>query len=88
MAGTVDLVQRVWTGIELTSDVLRFNPQLPDEINRLDMRVRYRGYSLDVRLTRDTLTIRGRARALAPIRLGFRNEVHEFAGGTRIFTLT
>jgi trehalose/maltose hydrolase-like predicted phosphorylase len=88
MAGTVDLVQRVWTGIELTSDVLRFNPQLPDEIKRLDMRVRYRGYSLDVRLTRDTLTIRGRDRGLAPIRLGFRNEVHKFAGGTRIFTLT
>lgn len=85
MAGTVDLVQRVWTGIELTSDVLRFNPQLPEEINRLDMRVRYRGYSLDVRLTRDTLTIRGRDRGLAPIRLGFRNEVHEFAGGTRDF---
>lgn len=75
-------------GIELTSDVLRFNPQLPDEINRLDMRVRYRGYSLDVRLTRDTLTIRGRDRGLAPIRLGFRNEIHEFASGTRIFTLT
>ena len=29
MAGTVDLVQRVATGIEVTGDVLRFNPQLP-----------------------------------------------------------
>ena len=42
MAGTVDLVQRVATGIEVTRDVLRFNPQLPPELERLDMRIRYR----------------------------------------------
>jgi len=29
MAGTVDLVQRVSTGIEVTGDVLRLNPHLP-----------------------------------------------------------
>ena len=50
MAGTVDLVQRVATGIEVTRDVLRFNPQLPPELERLDMRIRYREHSLDLRL--------------------------------------
>jgi trehalose/maltose hydrolase-like predicted phosphorylase len=65
MAGTVDLVQRVSTGIEATGDVLRFNPRLPDEIVRLDMPVSYRGHSLDIRLTRETLTIRGRDRGPA-----------------------
>jgi trehalose/maltose hydrolase-like predicted phosphorylase len=89
MAGTVDLVQRVSTGIEVTGDVLRFNPQLPEDIKRLDMRVRYRGHALDVRLTRQSLTIRGRDVGPFPIRLGFRDEVHEFAGGsTRVFQLT
>ena len=69
--------------------MLRFNPQLPEDIDRLDMRVRYRGHSLDVRLTRKTLTIRGRDLGPLPIRLGFRDEVHEFAGGgTRVFQLT
>ncbi|HSK09072.1 MAG TPA: glycosyl hydrolase family 65 protein, partial [Vicinamibacterales bacterium] len=88
MAGTVDLVSRVSTGIEVTGDVLRFNPELPREIGRLDMRIRYRGHSLDLQLTRDTLTIRGRDGGRVPIRIGFRNDVYEFAAGsTRVFPL-
>ncbi len=87
MAGTVDLVQRVSTGIEITGDVLRLNPQLPQELARLDMRIRYRGHSLDLRLTRETLTVRERERGAAPINLGFKDEVYEFAGGTRVFKL-
>jgi beta-phosphoglucomutase family hydrolase len=88
MAGTVDLVQRVSTGIEVTEDVLRLNPRLPQELERLDMRIRYRGHALDLRLTRDTLTVRGRDRGAAPIQLGIKNEVYEFAcGSTRVFNL-
>ena len=37
MAGTVDLVQRVSTGIEITGDVLRLNPRLPEELERLSV---------------------------------------------------
>jgi trehalose/maltose hydrolase-like predicted phosphorylase len=87
MAGSVDLVQRVSTGIEVTGDTLRLNPQLPQGMDRLDMRIRYRGHSLDVRLTRESLIVRGQDRGPAPIRLGFKNEVYEFSGGTRAFTL-
>ena len=87
MAGTVDLVQRVSTGIEVTGDVLRLNPRLPEELERLDMRIRYRGHSLDLRLIRDSLTVRERERGAAPIRLGFKDEVYEFAGGTQVFNL-
>ncbi|MGH8315057.1 MAG: glycoside hydrolase family 65 protein, partial [Steroidobacterales bacterium] len=89
MAGTVDLVQRVSTGIEITGDVLRLNPRLPQGVERLDMRIRYRGHSLDLRLTRDALTVRGREGGAAPITLGFKNEVYEFAAGsTRVFELS
>ena len=88
MAGSVDLVTRVSTGIEVTGDVLRFNPKLPQELGRLDMRIRYRGHTLDLRLTRNAFTIRGREVGLAPINLGFKNEVYEFIGGsTREFKL-
>lgn len=88
MAGTVDLVQRVSTGIEVTGDVLRLNPQLPEGLARLDMRIRYRGHSLDLRLTSDTLTVRGREPGPPPIKLGIKDEVYEFVGGsTRVFTL-
>jgi trehalose/maltose hydrolase-like predicted phosphorylase len=89
MAGTVDLLQRVATGIELTGDMLRFNPRLPEGLARLDMRIRYRGHSLDLYLTRETFTVRGRERGIAPIRMAVRDEVHEFAcGSTRTFRLS
>jgi beta-phosphoglucomutase family hydrolase len=88
MAGTVDLVQRALTGIEVSGDVLRLDPRLPEEVERLDMRIRYRGHSLDLRVARDTLTVRGRDRGAAPIRLAVRGETCEFAGaGTRVFRL-
>ena len=88
MAGTVDLVQRVSTGIEITGGVLRLDPRLPQELARLDMRIRYRGHSLDLRLTRDALTVRGRERGTAPIKLGIQGEVYEFiCGSTCVFKL-
>jgi trehalose/maltose hydrolase-like predicted phosphorylase len=88
MAGTVDLVQRVSTGIEVTGGVLRLNPRLPEEIERLDMRIRYRGHSLDLTLTRDRLTILDRETAAPPIRLDVRGQEHELApGSTRTFAL-
>jgi beta-phosphoglucomutase family hydrolase len=88
MAGTVDLVQRVWTGIEVKGDVLRLHPQLPQDIERLDMRIRYRGHSLDLRLTRDSITIRGRDVAAPPISLCVDGELCQFVSGTtRVFRL-
>ena len=88
MAGTVDLVQRVSTGIEVRGDVLRLNPELPRELERLDLRIRYRGHSLDLRLTRDSLTVRGRDGAAAPISLCVDGELCEFVSGTtRVFRL-
>ena len=88
MAGTVDLVQRVSTGIEVRSDVLRLTPELPREMARLDMRIRYRGHSLDLRLTHDSLTVRSRDGAPPPITLFVDGEVSELVSGTtRVFRL-
>jgi len=89
MAGTVDLVQRVSTGIEVRGDVLHLNPELPRELERLDMSIRYRGHSLDLRLTRDAFAVRGRDGTAPPISLCVNGKVGEFASGTtRVFRLT
>jgi trehalose/maltose hydrolase-like predicted phosphorylase len=87
MAGTVDLLQRVATGIETRNNVLRLDPKLARGIRRLDMRIRYRGHTLDLRVTADTLTVRGRERGPVPIRMALDNEEFEFAGDTRVFQL-
>ena len=88
MAGTVDLIQRVSTGIEAKGDVLKLDPELPLEMEALDMRIRYRGHSLDLQLTRDALTVRGHDHEAAPISLCVAGEVCKFVGGsTRVFRL-
>jgi magnesium-transporting ATPase (P-type) len=46
MAGTVDLVQRCYLGIEPRQGVLWLNPRLPNELTRLRLRIRYRQASL------------------------------------------
>ena len=52
------------------------------------MRIRYRGHSIDLRLTRDALTVRGRDRDAAPISLSVAGKIYEFVSGTtRIFQL-
>jgi trehalose/maltose hydrolase-like predicted phosphorylase len=88
MAGTVNLIERVTIGIEISGDMLRLNPGLPRELDRVDGRVRYRGYSLDVTLTRDALTVHARDAGPVPIRLECRGEVREFSGGSVRFSLT
>ncbi len=88
MSGTVDLVQRVSTGIEITGDVLRFSPRLPDELERLDMRIRYRGHTLDLTLTANALEVRSRDsdRDCAPIRLHLKDEIRVLrSGSTEVF---
>src|SRR5690606_12008519 len=48
MAGTVDLVQRAYTGLEIRDDVLWLNPVLPDQMPCLNMQLRYRGHWLEL----------------------------------------
>ena len=88
MAGSVDLIQRVATGLEMADDVLCLDPELPAEIGSLEMRIRYRGHSLGLRVTRDALTIKGHEGQAAPISLRIAGRDHRFLGGsTRVFPL-
>ena len=40
------------------------------------------------RVMRDSLTVSARERNAPPINLGFKNEVYQFSGGTRVFKLS
>ena len=57
MSGTIDLLQRCFTGLELRGEELHFHPALPDELRRLAFRLRYRQHSLSVDITQDALTL-------------------------------
>jgi len=84
MAGTVDLVQRALMGIEVTGDALRLNPQLPKDIKRFEMRMRYRGHSLDLWLTSNMLTVRDLDHGAAPIALQIGKDTYKLAAGSTL----
>ncbi|MFD6446062.1 glycoside hydrolase family 65 protein [Promicromonospora sp. NPDC060204] len=66
MAGAVDLVQRCYTGLDLTDGVLRLAPRLPPGLAELRFRLRYRDHwGIEVRCADDAVHI-GLARSRQP----------------------
>lgn len=89
MAGSVDLVQRGYTGLEMRGDALWFDPCLPEEIKQLRLRIRYRDHLLVLTISHDSLEVCSRKIQVVPIKIGFGEEEYELQGGeTRQFTLT
>ncbi len=81
MAGTVDLLQRGYTGIVMRGDVLSLNPSLPREVTRLRMTIRYRGHALDLTITHRSLVVHAYASNAAPITLEVVDARGEIAAG-------
>ncbi len=81
MAGTVDLLQRCYTGIEPRGNMLTFNPRLPDELVRLHTTVRYRGQTLDLQVTHDCLRVSSRPFTAYPITIAYRGRVRQISPG-------
>lgn len=88
LAGTVDLVQRCYTGIAVRGGTLAFDPLLPDELSEVRLRVRYRGHSICVTVTHERLHVLIERGTSAPARIGFGGQVFELrAGDERTFRL-
>lgn len=67
MAGTVDLLQRRYGGIETRDDVLRLNPVIPVELGSLRFSIRYRGHLVHLELTTQSVSARVDLAEGAPI---------------------
>jgi alpha,alpha-trehalase len=81
MAGTVNLIQCCYTGIETRSDILRLNPCLPEKLARLLLRIRYRGQSLELEITADRVKVAALPGVAKPVSIYCREEVKELKGG-------
>lgn len=81
MGGTVDLVQRGYTGLESREGVLRFSPRLPRQIQALRLRLRYRGHPLLVELSPSHLHVRSRWKDAAPVTVVVGEEERVVQGG-------
>jgi trehalose/maltose hydrolase-like predicted phosphorylase len=88
MAGSVDLVQRCYTGIEMRDEVLWLHPCLPADVRSLELQIRYRSHWLTLKVSHEALRVTSRQGWAKTARVGFHNQVYEFeAGDVREFVL-
>ncbi len=81
MAGTVDVLQRCYTGLELRGDILWLNPRLPGSLRCLQLFVRYRGHSLALTVRPDCVEVSAVRCAAPTMKVGIRDRVYELRAG-------
>lgn len=67
MAGTIDILQRCYTGLEARARTLVLDPALPNELDHLRLNLAYRGHHLDIRISHDELAVASAPGRAAPI---------------------
>lgn len=82
MAGTVDAMLRVFTGIETRDDVLLLNPFLPKDLKELRLRLRYRGNELKIGIGHKKVVIEAADCPALPIRIGCDDDVYDLNPGS------
>ncbi|MGE3833940.1 MAG: HAD-IA family hydrolase [Acidimicrobiia bacterium] len=70
MAGSLDILQRCYPGLDARGDVLWLNPVLPEELRSLELGIRYRGQRLEVRVDHDELVLAAEPGPAAPVSVG------------------
>jgi trehalose/maltose hydrolase-like predicted phosphorylase len=81
MAGSLDLVQRGFAGIEVLDDVLWIKPNLPDTIKRLILRVKYHRHWIIFTIEHDKLTICFDEGWSNTVNIGVIDKVYKFKHG-------
>ncbi|MDF9797467.1 trehalose/maltose hydrolase-like predicted phosphorylase [Catalinimonas alkaloidigena] len=77
MAGTVDMVQRAYTGAYVDEKgVLWLNPSLPNEIDTISLSLRFRGQCLHVHISKLEITLRHEEGWSDHIRVGIKDIKH------------
>ena len=81
MAGTVDLIQRGQTGLEIRDDMLRLDPCLPHELQGLSFRIRHRGQWLDVEIEGGRISVSASESWNGPSRLVIGDRSYPLSAG-------
>ncbi|WP_045221868.1 glycoside hydrolase family 65 protein [Desulfonatronum thioautotrophicum] len=84
MAGTVNMIQVGYTGLETRGDVLWLNPCLPDNLGRLQMQIHYRGHNLSIEIVPGKMTITACRARKKSIQIGYKETLHELDEGQSV----
>ncbi|MGQ4600791.1 trehalose-phosphatase [Nocardia sp. R6R-6] len=84
MAGSVDLLQRCFTGLEIRRDRLIFCPYWPESLGSLSFPMIYRGHRLGVRISGDGVEVSSEPGGSPPIEIICRDQVARLAPGDTV----
>ena len=89
MSGSLDLVQRCFAGLEVKEDALWIRPQLPEPIQKINLRVKYRGHWIALSIDHKKLKISFEEGWSNKVNIGVQDSVYEFEmGDVREFSLS
>jgi len=84
MAGTIDIFDRCYTGLETRADALWLNPSLPEELESLSFRPNYRGHLLAINITHRSVEVISPSGPAGPVTLLLRGQPYSLQAGDRI----
>jgi alpha,alpha-trehalase len=84
MAGSVDLVQRCFTGLETRGDRMVLSPNWPESLGALGFPIHYRGHHVHVRVSGKGAEVSADPRDVPPVVIECRGRVEELAPGCTI----
>src|SRR6056297_210363 len=79
MAGSIDIIQRCYTGLEIRDDVLWLNPCLPKKLSHLHMHIRYRSHWIKLKITQKKLYLQFEKGWANPIKISVKGQKKELA---------
>jgi trehalose/maltose hydrolase-like predicted phosphorylase len=88
MAGSVDLIQRSYSGLAVGEDALWINPDIPDPVEQITTRINYRRHWIAICLNHHKLTISFEEGWSNKVKIGVIDRVYEFRKGeVRAFSI-
>lgn len=84
MAGTVDLLQRCYAGVEVWPDFLAVRPALPDALTRMSFTIEYRGQRIHISIKPDGVSLYAPPSGRAATRIAIDGEETLLVPGDRV----
>ncbi|MBB4286518.1 glycoside hydrolase family 65 protein [Roseospira goensis] len=84
MAGTVDLVQRCFTGLDVRDGALHFDPVFVERMGTLKLKLRHLGSWLHVTMQQDEMTVAAQTGWAQPLTICVRGETRDLQPGESV----
>jgi trehalose/maltose hydrolase-like predicted phosphorylase len=78
MAGTVDLIQRCYTGMQIRNDILWINPHLPESLEKIILSIRFRSHWFKLYMNHKRIIIEFEKGWAPPVKLGIQGKTYQF----------